>query len=570
MEDKEKLAQKIITRQKKLEGSSERKNFERMAEEIAKYVIPRREIFGYDDPEMQSRPVGKNVYDPTAITAARTMADGMQGHLVSPRSKWFRRTTGIVDPALGELDDVQWMREWLQQLERIEYRQLSKSNFYQAQNEFFHDGVTIGTAVMYAEFDWNESRPVFLTRHPKEVYLSENSMGRVDTVFRKFKLAARVAVEKFDLDEETGKIAEDNPDSLIEMIHACYPRESRDIKKLISTEKKYASVYVHIGAKNGPSVVKESGYDIFPYAIWRYRKTPDGVYGQSPAWDMLETIKLLNVIQKAFITGTQLALDPPFAIPKEWKGKFRNVPGAHNTYESDPKRIAYPMQGNGNIPYTSRMIDDLRNQINEAYRVQFFMMLSNSDKEMTATEIMERQGEKATLLGPAIGRLNAEALQPLMDLLFDMLTKANMVPEVPEQMSQYQDAELDTDFVGPLAQAQEQYLGSQPIRNWLNMIVQYAEVFPDMLKVADPVEMAKELARSAGVPASAMRSDEELQKIAQQEAQMQQMQMQMQAQQAQAESYNKTQQAPDEGSPAEALMDQAAQQQQGRGGRPPR
>lgn len=557
MDDKKKLAEKIVTRQRKLEGSSERQNFERMAEEIAKYVIPRREIFGYDDPTMKGGPVGKNVYDPTAITAARTMADGMQGHLVSPRSKWFRRTTGIVDPALGELDDIHWMRDWLQQLERIEYRELAKSNFYQAQNEFFHDGVTIGTAVMYAEFDWNELRPVFLTRHPKEVYLSENSMGAVDTIFRKFKLAARVAVEKFDLDENAQRLAEDNPDELIEMIHAVYPRESRDVRKLISTQKKYASVYVHVGAKTGPTVVKESGYDIFPYAVWRYRKTPDGVYGQSPAWDMLETIKLLNVIQKAMITGTQLALDPPFAVPKEWKGKFRNVPGARNSYESDPKRIAYPMQGNGNIPYTSRMIDDLRNQVNEAYRVQFFMMLANSEKEMTATEIMERQGEKATLLGPAIGRLNAEALHPLMELLFDMLSKAGMLPEIPEQMSQYPSAELDADFVGPLAQAQEQYLGSQPIRNWLNMVVPFAEVFPDMLKVVRPTEIAFELARSAGMPASVMRSEEELEQIAKQEQQMQQMQMQMQAQQAQADTYKKTQKAPDEGSPAEALANPA-------------
>lgn len=553
MTDKKKLAQKIVERQGVLDGSTERRNFERMVDEISKYVVPRRELFNYEDPATKAGQIGKHVYDPTAISAAKTMADGMQGHLVSPRSKWFRRTTGLIDPALGEVDEIDPMRDWLQKLERIEYSQLAKSNFYQAQNEFFHDGVSIGTAVLFAEYDWGEQRPVFQTLHPKEVFLSENDKGRVDTVFRKFKLSARNAVEKFELDEKTLKLAEDTPESMLTFIHAVYPRESRDVRKLISTEKRFASVYVFLEAESGPTVVREAGFDIFPYAVWRFRKVPGQVYGQSPAWDMYETIKLVNQIMKGMITATQLSIDPPFAVPEEWKGRFRNIPGARNTYGNDPKRVAYPMQGSGNIPITSRMIDDLRNQINEAYRVQFFMMLANSEKEMTATEIMERQGEKATLLGPSIGRLNSEALNPLMDLLFDMLNKAGRLPPIPEELQKYSGAELEVDFVGPLAQAQEQYLNSQPIRNFINMIAPYAEFYPDMLKLVNPMEAAKELANSTGLPANVRRSDQELQQMQAQEQQLQQAQMQLQAQQAQAETYNKTTKAPEDGSIAEML-----------------
>jgi len=550
--DKKKLAKKLIQRQQMLESSTERQNFEQMAEEIAQYVNPRRELFPPKHGQKQQK-TGNKIYDPTAITASRTMADGMQGHLVSPRAKWFRRKTDVITADGSVLDDQGWMKKWLHDLERIEYRELSKSNFYQSMNEFIHDGVTIGTAVMYAEYDWRNGRPVFLTRHPREVYLSENDLGVVDTVFRKFRLKLRVAVDKFDLDERTQRLAEDNPEKEIEFIHAVYPRESRDVRKITNTEKAYASVYVHMEAENGPQVVRESGFDLFPYAVWRFKKAPEEVYGRSSAWDMLESIKLLNQVGKSMIKATQLAIDPPFAVPKEWKGKFRNVPGMNVPFEGDPKRIPYPVQGHGNIPITSRFVDDLRQHVNEAFRVQYFMMLEQSEREMTATEVMERQGEKATILGPAIGRLNSEALGPIMDLLYYMLDNANKLPETPPQLQEYAGADLSVDFVGPLAQAQEQYLGSQPIKNFVNSVAPYAEIFPNSLDIIDQHELARELARASGVPEDVMVDEETLQRMEQQKQQMQQAQMQMEAQQAQAEVYNKTQNAPQQGSLADKL-----------------
>jgi hypothetical protein len=72
----------------------------------------------------------------------------------------------------------------------------NKSNFQQEIFELYHDLITFGTAAMFIEED-DEDILKFSTRHINEIFIAENDKGRIDTVFRKFKLSARAAIQKF-------------------------------------------------------------------------------------------------------------------------------------------------------------------------------------------------------------------------------------------------------------------------------------------------------------------------------------------------------------------------------------
>ena len=37
----------------------------------------------------------------------------------------------------------------------------------------------------------------FSTRHINEVFIAENDKGRIDTIYRKFNISARAAIQKF-------------------------------------------------------------------------------------------------------------------------------------------------------------------------------------------------------------------------------------------------------------------------------------------------------------------------------------------------------------------------------------
>ena len=56
--------------------------------------------------------------------------------------------------------------------------------------------ITFGTAAMFIEED-DDDLIKFSTRHINEVFIAENDKGRIDTIFRRFKISARAAIQKF-------------------------------------------------------------------------------------------------------------------------------------------------------------------------------------------------------------------------------------------------------------------------------------------------------------------------------------------------------------------------------------
>jgi len=76
------------------------------------------------------------------------------------------------------------------------YTAFNRSNFQQEIFELYHDLITFGTAAMFIEED-DDDIIKFSTRHINEVFIAENDKGRIDTVFRRFKISARAAIQKF-------------------------------------------------------------------------------------------------------------------------------------------------------------------------------------------------------------------------------------------------------------------------------------------------------------------------------------------------------------------------------------
>ena len=78
----------------------------------------------------------------------------------------------------------------------VMYTAFNRSNFQQEIFELYHDLITFGTAAMHIEED-DEDVLKFSTRHINEIFIAEDDKGRIDTVYRKFTLSARAAIQKF-------------------------------------------------------------------------------------------------------------------------------------------------------------------------------------------------------------------------------------------------------------------------------------------------------------------------------------------------------------------------------------
>lgn len=130
---------------------------------------------------------------------------------------------------------------------------------------------------------------------------------------------------------------------------------------------------------------------------------------------------------------------------------------------------------------------------------------------MTATEVMVRYELMQRLLGPTLGRLEADYLDPLVKRTLNILHRNKRLPEMPSIVEDL-EGQFNIEYTGPLPRAQKQDT-SQSVLNWVGVIGQLAEVTPEMLDVMDVDSIARGLGDLSSVPKKFLRSEKEVKKI---------------------------------------------------------
>ena len=468
-----------------------------LLKDVTKYVLPRRSFWDIDNTPGQKP--GEKLYDGTALTELQLLVDGTLGNLVSAHLRWLRLT--MED---RRQNDLPWMADWLEEVEEVLYAEFARSNFYEAMSEFFLDAASMGTAVMLVDDDVGARRILFSTRHLKECFLAEGRNGMVDTLYRQFKMTNRQMAQHWGrkLSEGRKDQAKTDPFGRATVIHACFPRVEREPGKFNAVNKQWASIYIDEQfSDNG--FIDEGGYDMFPYLVWRWRKNTDEIYGRSPASDAIQDILLLNEIGKANLQITQLGGMPPLNVPESMKGMERIVPRGYNYY-TNKDEIIFPMNLAQNYPMTKDQEEEKKDQIRNAFRTKMFLLMDHLEGgPYTATEIRERQGEKATVQGPMIGRLNSECLIPLIKRTYAICDRNGLIPFPPEDLQA--GGRIHIEFQGPLALQTKKYHQTQGIDTGIGFIQAMREMFPESLDNVDADELMRIGMDSKSVPQKVIR-----------------------------------------------------------------
>ncbi|KKN78809.1 hypothetical protein LCGC14_0345810 [marine sediment metagenome] len=569
----------ILLRQKQLEEV--KRDYEPLIQQAASFTNPRRELIrdsSRNDKKGQKR--GKAIFDPTPASALGIWRDGMQGFMVSKSLRWFK--SEMSDHTLNDIDEV---RIFLQEYDEAMYAAYDRSNFYSVLNEWFNDAGSIGTATMYVEEDIKGGTTVHIPIHLREVFIAENKFQNVDVLFRKFFLTARQAVQMFDENRLTNDITQNaisNPEKKHEFIHAVYPNDEPQFGSITSTNKKFKSVYVQTkgstGGFNDPNqtseillagvgdgmndlIVKESGYDVFPYAVWRFRKNSDEIYGYSPAMDFMVAIEKLNTISKTLLQASQLAVRPARNVPEAQRGHVRMDADGNNYFERGGDKIEVINPGS-NFPVGLDREQYYERFINGGYRVEFFNAFIGRQGEATATEIIEIKSEQAQLMGPQVDRLTEDGLSKNFDIVADIENKAGRLPEPPqilvdrieeEKERGNQRTKISVRFTGPLAQAQRRLFILQPIKNGLREIAEASVLFPNIVDRVDEDWLSEALLDASDFPQEGMRSTAQVEEIREQRAEELARQQALQEAQQMADSVPKLQGETAEGSPLAAI-----------------
>jgi hypothetical protein len=491
----------------------QRDNWDTHYQELSDYMLPRKA----DIVKKRSRGEKRMefIYDGTALQAVDLLSASLHGMLTSGASPWFH--LDVKDTAINRDDDV---REWLQDTSMRMMRAFSQSNFETEVHETYVDLTVFGTACMFTEIDNNNLR--FSTRHISEFYVQEDQYGMVDTVFRKYHTSAVAAVQRFGIDnvsDSIKRVYEKKPDEQVEILHAVTPRIDRDTTKRDNKNMPFASIYICMGSK---MVMSEGGFEEMPYAVPRFLKSTGEVMGRSPAMVALPDVKMLNLMSKTIIQAAQKTIDPPLLVPDDgFMLPVRTNPGGLNFYRAGSRDTITPLNTGSNINIGLAMEDQRRQAIRSAFYVD--QLLVGGSPNMTATEVIQRQEERMRVIGPVLGRLMNEMLRPLIDRVFALMLRADMLAPPPEIL---QGRDIDIEYVSPLARAQKSSSLNNTMKA-LEILMPLSQALPVGDHI-DPDGLVRHITDALGVPKTTLKSQREVNQVRQERAAMQQQQMERQ------------------------------------------
>lgn len=501
-------ASEIIRRYEFLKG--ERTTVQDLWELIHRFVLPFKGDF-YRDLETENELEWRvrEIYDSTAVYACQSLAASMQGNLTSPSTLWFD-----LKYRDEKLNDNPEAKEWLEDTAKRIFEALQDSNFNIEAAETYIDLVGYGTSILVeeAEDDLEWKGVNFQSVPIRECFFEEDSKKQVKTLYRELSWTPVQILDKFGKD--TPQIVKDrasNPESANtrEIVVFCiYERKDKKdadtSKPLAPDARPFGYKYI---LKNGTlELGDEGGYYEMAAFVARWRKASGSRWGHGPAATAMGDILSLNQLKETILQSAAKVIDP--AILVEEGGVFSDLElgrGSLNVV-ADIDRIK-PFESGARFDVGGMEVGMLQDSIKQGF-YQDQLALKESPA-MTATEASIRYELMQRLLGPTLGRLQNDFLDPLVQRTFNIMLRAGALKEQPKGIS---IGEMDIDYTGPLPRAQKADT-AQAIERWIGGIANIAEIFPEALDRVDMDSAAKEIAVLTGVPSKLIKNDDEVEEI---------------------------------------------------------
>lgn len=499
---------RVLSRYTQLEARAS--TYREHCQEIAEFLIPDMSVItrlgGVVGEKRNDR-----IFDSTGPEAHGLLTAAMQDSLTPSTLRWFGLKTR--DKALNDVYEVQ---SWLEQAEERMLLAFGQSNFYAEQFSAYQARTAFGTSALLIEERDKPARGVpfgglrFRALPLQEYVIEEAPDGMVDTLYRCFEFSARNVVQQWPgtASDATKSLAEQRPDDRVQIVHAVYPRMvDRPMRSTLGLP--FASCYLERRASH---LLQESGFHEFPYAVPRWSKLAGEVYGRGPGMMALPDLKTLNKADELTLEGWALAIRPPRVMLEDSIVGDIDLTPDGLTIESVPNGLRH-LENTARFDVNAELTKERQDRIR---RIFFWYQLQLQDnRAMTATEVERRWELQRKVLGPTIGRQEAEDLTPTVARVFGIMLRAGAFPPIPEELV---NADLDIVFEGPLARSQKvkRVAGMEQVVAHVSAV---AAVNPEMaqqeLDNLDPDDAFRDLCDIAGLPPSYMRSKEEVAAIRQ-------------------------------------------------------
>jgi hypothetical protein len=505
-------------------------------QETNQYILPRRGRFLVTGRQRNhGGKFNEKIIDSTPTLASRTLSAGLMGGLTSPARPWFKLSTQEI--ALREFGPV---KTWLHQVQRLMEAVFAQSNAYKALPAMYETLGVYGTGAMFV-FEDIESVIRCMNIPIGSYSIANGPDGRVNAFYRQFDMTVDQLVTQFGIDNVSkstrDRWREGSTEDWVPVTHVVEVNDDRIPESADARNMPYRSAWWESNSSKstgGSDFLTESGFEEFPVMCPRWWIEGEDIYGTSPGMDSLGDCKQLQHEHRRKLQALDKIVDPPMTAPSALKahGQPSMLPG-DVTFVDSPNgqpgfRPAYEVPPA--VVARREEIAEIQQRIDRNFYADLFLMLANTDRrQITAREVTERHEEKLLQLGPVLERLEDELLDPLIDRTFAVMLRNGLLPEPPEEL---QGTDLKVEYISILAQAQRA-VGVSSVDRMLVIASGVGEMNPESLDKIDFDQAIDETAEMLGVPATIIRSDEDVQAMrAEREQQIQRQQQLAAAEQA--------------------------------------
>lgn len=497
-----------------------RTDFEAEWNDIARFAQPARSRFlGTDTNKGTKRRIrNAKLFDPHGIEAFRTLTNGMTSGLTSASRPWFTLKLGD-----EELNSEPGVRAWLSECDKQIYSFLAKTNFYGAAKAGYGEMGLFGTeACVMVEHASEGAVCHSLTAGEYWIGLSDALVP--DTLARECSMTARQIVQTFR--DKTPRVIQDayngtRGDEVYTYHNLIEPNSDHNPMRFGS--KPWRSVYWWEGDEK-ERVIDVRGYNEQPFWAPRWDVVGGDTYGVSPGMEALPALRELQMQSKRRNEAIDKLVKPEMLVKQGIR--LTGEPGAVRSVNSIDGYSAMPAY---QMPYQavdaiSQEIEKCRQQIDGLSFADLFNAITNMRgvQPRNMEEIASRNEEKLTQLGPVIERVSNEKLEVVIDRVFGIMTRGNLLPPPPPTLADMPGARIDVEFVSILTQMQRA-VGVGQIERAVGMVGNLAGAAPDVLDNVNTDEVTREYFERLGVTGRVLRDAKDVEQIRAQRAQQQQM-----------------------------------------------
>jgi hypothetical protein len=505
---------------------AERSPYEQDWAEIGRLALPNKvDIKSPHNNNNSKRRANTTTKDSGGRISARRLVNGMATGLTNASQPWFK--LGTRDP---DLIDYAPVKEWLKVVEDVLYFFFSRTNYYDTTKMQYADLGVMGLGcVISAEHP--EYMGVYHHAPVGTYYLSIDDGLRASRLVRYTRPTVEQVYEMVRGDETKvsrqvkDAYAKGNYNIIVPCVHVIERNyDAKGRQRSPSVKKPWRSIKWEIGNDDKKVLLSERGYDSQPFTAPRWETVGQQAYcDTAPGFDALPDMRELQLTARRKSQAMDGIVRPPLAAPAGLARSMLSLdPGSINFIDAQSGDVVRPL-----LQHDPRLLTEIRTdkqatqqRIDELFYADLFMAITDMEgiQPRNEQELLFRNEEKLTQLGPVVDRVNLEKLEIDIDRAFTICKNLGMIPPPPDEL---RNQPLAVEFISILARAQKQ-ADNTNIERAARFVGYLAGIFPDATLKFDAEQAVDEYTRSLGVTPRIIRSDELVAEMKQQMAQKQQ------------------------------------------------